>query len=118
MPDISLGILRELLEWRLAPDRWQAVEAVVGRLAAARAAGDETAFRRAAGELALSGPGRVTRIGTVPAIPAPPRVRERVNHLIHSLTDGTPGPEPAVTPDADRPGAAAERSGDRRDHDR
>jgi hypothetical protein len=85
----ALDVLGDLLEWQLAPQRWERVEQIVVAMAEALAAGDADGLREATAELELAGPVRVTRIGATPLVPAPERVRDRANHLVHSL-GGTP----------------------------
>ena len=99
--DDAVDVLRYLLEWQLAPQRWERVDAIVGSLADALAQEDGDALREATAELELAGPVRATRIGTTSLIPAPERTRDRANHLVHTL--GRPRQERAdETPD--RPG--------------
>jgi hypothetical protein len=77
--------LADLLQWQLVPKRWERVEQIVDSAAQAVAAGDVDALRDAIGELELAGPVRVTRIGATPLVPPPDQVRDRANHLVHSL---------------------------------
>jgi hypothetical protein len=92
----ALDVLNDLLEWRLAPQRWERVEQIVDSLVEAIAAGDGDALREATAELELAGPVRITRIGSTPLLPAPERVRDRANHLVHSL--GSASREPSAGP--------------------
>lgn len=98
-------VLGDLLEWQLAPQRWDRVQALVEALAEALAAGDGDSVRAVTAELELSGPVRITRIGADPVIAAPPHTRDQANHLVHSL--GVPPPQDAkpgggtVTPGGD-----------------
>jgi hypothetical protein len=100
----ALDVLADLLRWQLVPKRWERVERIVDSAAQAVVAGDADALRDAIGELELAGPVRVTRIGATPLVPPPERVRDRANHLVHSLggasqrdtsrpADSTTGPE-------------------------
>ncbi|UXY27239.1 CATRA system-associated protein [Streptomyces sp. HUAS TT20] len=92
-----LEVLGDLLEWRLSPQRWDRVQALVDELAEALAAGDGDGVRDVTSELELSGPVRITRIGADPVIPAPPHTRDQANHLVHSLGGPPPqGAEPGV----------------------
>jgi CATRA-Associated Small Protein len=83
--DEALGLLREVLVWRLAGDRWHIVDQAVRSLAAALAAGEPDAFREVLYDLELAGPIRVVRIEDAEILPPPPPVRERINQLVHTL---------------------------------
>jgi hypothetical protein len=82
----AVDVLRDLVEWRLAPQRWARIEESVDALEAALAAGDVDALRDAVADLELAGPVRATRIGSVSPTCAPPLLLERANHLVHALT--------------------------------
>jgi hypothetical protein len=64
---------------------------------AALAANDAKALAAATIDLELAGPVRITRIGTVPVVPPPPAIRDRLNRLVYAL-----GGAPAA--DQDEPG--------------
>jgi hypothetical protein len=81
----AVDVLRVARAWELAPARWALVEAIVEAIAAALTRGDLEALRNATADLELAAPVRITRIGTTPTVPAPELVRERTNHLVHSL---------------------------------
>ncbi|KAA0940810.1 CATRA system-associated protein [Streptomyces apricus] len=83
--DDAVDVLKDLIEWELAPQRWERVDSIVGSLADALAQGDGDALREATAELELTGPVRVTRIGGTSLIPVPERTRDRANHLVHTL---------------------------------
>jgi hypothetical protein len=83
--DDAVDVLQDLIEWELAPQRWERVALIVGSLADALARGDGEALREATAELELTGPVRVTRIGTKSVIPVPEQTRDRANHLVHAL---------------------------------
>ncbi|MFM9700228.1 CATRA system-associated protein [Streptomyces europaeiscabiei] len=85
-----LDVLGDLLEWRLSPQRWDRVQALVDALADALTAGDGDGVRDVTAELELSGPVRITRIGADPVIPAPLHTRDQANHLVHALSGPTP----------------------------
>jgi hypothetical protein len=80
-----LDVLRDLLVWQLAPPRWPEMGRIVESIATALAGGNLDALRAATADLELASPVRITRIGATPVVPAPPPLRERVNHLVHSL---------------------------------
>ncbi|MFF3503845.1 CATRA system-associated protein [Streptomyces sp. NPDC003247] len=115
--EAALVVLRDVRLWRLPPDRWERLAGLLDTAAGALRAGDADRFDQATVELELAGPVRITRIGdphrgspreSVPA-PAPPPVRERLNHLIHTLSGG-----PGGTPDEDgRPPDDGPRGGQR-----
>jgi len=54
-------------------------------IAAALEAGDVEALTAATADMELAGPLRIIRIGTVPIVPPPPPIRERLNRLVHAL---------------------------------
>jgi hypothetical protein len=94
--------LLEALTWQLERQRWERVDQIVESMTAALAAGDMGAFRGALVGLEVAGPPRAIPIGSIPLslLPAPRRVRERVNRLIHSLD---PAASAAASPDDHRP---------------
>ncbi|MEU6553422.1 CATRA system-associated protein [Streptomyces sp. NPDC046915] len=100
--DDAVDVLGDMLAWHLAPKRWERVEAIVGSLAEALAAGDGDALRDATAELELAGPVRATRIGAKSLIPVPEKTRDRADQLVHSL-----GGRPPEVP----PGAPADDAG-------
>lgn len=81
----ALDVLEDLPEWELAPARWERVRDILDSLEAALRARDREAAQEAIADLELSGPVRVTRIGTKPTVPAPEEVRDRRNRLVHSI---------------------------------
>ncbi|WP_333735995.1 CATRA system-associated protein [Streptomyces sp. IBSBF 2806] len=83
--DDAVDVLRDLIEWELAPQRWEQVDSIVDSLADAVARGDGDALREATAELELTGPVRVTRIGAKSVIPVPEETRDRANRLVHAL---------------------------------
>ena len=97
--DDALAVLRDVLEWSLTPAGWRDVEEAIGGLESGLdpAGPDQLfAFSQATVRLELAAPARITRIDR-PAILAPDRIRERVNHLIHELER----PADAGVPDGD-----------------
>lgn len=84
----ALSVLPDVLSWRLSTARWEAIAGGVEALAAYLDLGDLAGAREIVIQLELAGPVRITRIGAVPQEPPPPRVRERVNELIHRLSGG------------------------------
>ncbi|WP_069766881.1 CATRA system-associated protein [Streptomyces sp. LUP30] len=83
--DDAVDVLKDLIEWELAPQRWEQVDSIVDSLADAVARGDGDALREATAELELTGPVRITRIGAKSVIPVPEETRDRANHLVHAL---------------------------------
>jgi hypothetical protein len=81
----ALQVLEYILKLELAPARWERLAGLIEIAIDAEAAGDTDGLRQATIELELAGPVRVIRIGDAPAVPPPPRVRERVNYLVHEL---------------------------------
>ena len=94
----ALSVLHDVLEWQLSGTRWEGIAGSVEALAASLSTGDLAAAREAVIQLELAGPVRITRIGALPTEPAPPRVRERVNHLVFQLSGGE---TPTAVPDQD-----------------
>ncbi|WP_329108014.1 hypothetical protein OG792_05700 [Micromonospora sp. NBC_01699] len=78
--------LGDTRKWTLTADQWQEVDQLLVVIENAVAARDTETLRRAGADLELAESVRITRIGSVPRVPPPERVRERVNRLIHSLT--------------------------------
>jgi hypothetical protein len=106
---LALNRLNQLLLWRLAPGQWHPVEPIIDTMAGAVAAGDSDALRAGTADLEMVSPLRVTRIGSGPEVPAPERIRDRANHLVHLLggVASTQG-EPAEPP-PDRRGGGDDR---------
>jgi hypothetical protein len=95
----ALEVVSDALQWRLTKERWQAIKQVLAAMDAAIAADDSDALAEATADLELSGPVRITRIGTIPVVPASKPVMYQLNRLVYSL-GGT------VQPPADEdPGA-------------
>jgi hypothetical protein len=91
--DDALSVLRDVREWCLPPARWAEVADVVDGLGTSLDLADPeqlAALNEATITLELAGPLRITKIDKS-AVPAPDRVRERVNQLIHELA--APGEE-------------------------
>jgi hypothetical protein len=87
----ALDVLRNVLKWRLAGRRWDAVEEAVAAMASALACRDLRAFRAAVYDLELSGPTRAVPFPNDPGVEPPPPVIEEVNELIYTL-DGRQAP--------------------------
>ncbi|MEV0168103.1 CATRA system-associated protein [Nonomuraea fuscirosea] len=85
----ALDVLEDLPEWELVPARWERVRDILDSLEAALRTRDPEAAREAIADLELSGPVRVTRIGTKPTVPEPEEVRDRRNRLVFSLGGDT-----------------------------
>ena len=80
----ALDILADAGQWRLAAQRWQVIEEILGVMDAALAAGDTAAFTAAAADLELVGPLRIIPIGPPPVGPTP-KSRDLLNKLVYSL---------------------------------
>ncbi|GHJ48094.1 hypothetical protein Cs7R123_54360 [Catellatospora sp. TT07R-123] len=81
-------LLREAAEWELAEARWEQVLALVEVIESALAARDADTVRQAWSDLELSGPVRLTRVGTTATVPPPKKVRDTLNRLVHTLGNG------------------------------
>jgi hypothetical protein len=92
----AIGILREVLEWRLPRVRWEHVERRLEDVAGALAEADPANLRNAVYALELSGPERAARIEDVLALAPPPPTRERVGELVHRLESATETPPAQV----------------------
>jgi CATRA-Associated Small Protein len=86
--DEALSVLRDVLEWSLTPARWEDVAGTLDGLGTGLDLADPGqlgALAEATIALELAGPVRITKIDKS-AVPAPEGVRDRVNQLIHELT--------------------------------
>lgn len=92
----ALDVISDALRWRLADTRWPGIEQLLVAMDAAVRTADSEALAAATADLELAGPLRVTRIGAVPAVPAPLPVRDRLNRLVYALggTQATPEQPP------------------------
>lgn len=95
----ALAILREVPEWELTVARWLRVVDILTVMDSAMDTRDHDALAEAVRRLETCAPPRFTPIGSTPAQPPQPPVRERVGRLIHNLSgaSGT-GTEPAAAP--------------------
>lgn len=106
--DSALTVLRDATLWRLSPARWELLADLLDVAVAAHGAGDSAGLDAATARLEAAGPVRITRIGAPLGEPAPPAVRERLNHLIHALSGS--GEDAVAREDAP---SGAPRPGDR-----
>ncbi|MFE2523935.1 CATRA system-associated protein [Streptomyces sp. NPDC059382] len=119
MSDPALDILTDARQWRLSADGWTAVEQALEQFATALGHNDTGARQRALATILLSGPSRVLRAGAAdPGLPPPPRIRERINHLVHVLStdpDADAGRRQSVDGGRDsatgKPGTGPDRDG-------
>ncbi|MDZ5446510.1 CATRA system-associated protein [Micromonospora sp. 4G57] len=81
----ALNVLRDVADWRLAPERWERVEDILRSMEEAFAAGDPAGLRAATADLEVHGPVRLRGIGTKPASQPSEPVRDRQNRLVHAL---------------------------------
>jgi len=99
---LTLGIAQY---WQLPADRWDEVARVLDRLDRAVRTPDTGAFDEAANDLLILGPTRrVDDVGGPVSQPAPPKIRERLNTLIHTLTETPAGITVPPERPADPPG--------------
>lgn len=86
-----LDVLTDVLQWRLPKAHWTRVTEIVQSIDRALSVDDLVALEAATSDLKFAGPIRITRIGAPPQVPAPRRVRDRINSVVDSLTDVTAG---------------------------
>ena len=86
----AVWTLSQVLRWELSAARWDLLGGMLDALADAAAEADADAIAVATADLELTGPMRITPIGAAGTDwhEAPPRIRERVNELIHVLRGG------------------------------
>jgi CATRA-Associated Small Protein len=94
----ALDVLHDVLEWKTTPEAWRHIARVLQVMADAISAGDPDVLAAGTADLELASPLRVMRIGETMVKSAPRSLRERVNHLIHSLElpNRTEHPGPSV----------------------
>lgn len=86
LKDDAANVLQDALSWELSPARWEGISAILQALESDLAEQDIDAIADAVAQLELAGPVRLTSIGAPPVTPPPPKVRERINQLIHQLS--------------------------------
>jgi hypothetical protein len=82
----AIVVLQDMVLWQMAPPRWTKIAGKLDRLDAALAAGDPVVLRQAVTDLQISGPVRITRIGTKTVTGVPKPVLDLRNTLVHKLT--------------------------------
>ncbi|WP_157472911.1 CATRA system-associated protein [Frankia sp. EAN1pec] len=85
--DAGLVPLRRALAARLVPRAWERFGVLVDNLETAWSAADSGEFDNAVLRLDLAVRKRASRLGEEPVVPMTPPVRERVNRMIHVLTE-------------------------------
>jgi CATRA-associated small protein len=83
-----LDIISDTVQWRLPEARWAEIEELVKALHEALHAGDLQAVEQALGALELAAPLRITPIGGEPTRPAPLRLRNLAQQVVHDLGEG------------------------------
>jgi hypothetical protein len=84
----AVSVLRDVLRWRLTPDRWGGISAILENLGTGldlSNPGQLAALDEASVALELAAPVLITEIDKLTG-PAPDSVRERVNLLIYELS--------------------------------
>jgi hypothetical protein len=87
--DGGLASLRAALVVNLTIRGWERFGILVEGLEAAWSAGDDVRFVNAVERLDLALRKRATRLGEEPVVPMTQPVRERVNRMIHVLSDAS-----------------------------
>jgi len=82
-------MLTEVAEWRASVAEWEYIAKLVDALALAVSGNNADAVRNAVGELDLASPMRIPAISKSSKDLPPEKLRERVNHLIHTLGSRT-----------------------------
>lgn len=85
----ALDVIFDAHQWRLATAQWGRIERMLDAMISALEADDLSALAAVTADLELAGPLRITRIGTVPAVPPPPPVRDQLNRLVHILGEAS-----------------------------
>jgi len=94
----ALLVVRDVMEWSLAPARWADIDRSVAALTAALAADDDAALEEAVTTLELLGPVRGPGGAALASrVPAPDAVRQRLEAAIEILRD-IQAPAPAGSP--------------------
>lgn len=86
----AIDVLQDLVLWELTAQRWEHAARILDRIAAALSARDVEELRDAVAELELSGPVRLSRIGSALKTGIPQPVFDRRNTLVHALTAEQP----------------------------
>ncbi|MFE7902697.1 CATRA system-associated protein [Streptomyces sp. NPDC057424] len=84
--------------WQLPDTDWQRLDGPVDALTATGAGSDVPTLRRALVQLQLAAPDRITPVTRTAVVSAPTRLRERVNHLVHTLRGSAEGSVPDQAP--------------------
>lgn len=94
--------LRMAPRWRLPRQQWDDLAGLLSLLEAALDAGDSTTFGRAVDDLIVLAPTRnVSNVDGPVVAPPPEKIRERLNTLVHTLSEPLleVATEPARQPD-------------------
>jgi hypothetical protein len=83
-----LDIVSDAVQWRLPEARWAEIEELVQALHEALQTSDLQAVGQALGALELAAPLRITPIGGEPTRPAPLRLRNLAQQVVHDLGEG------------------------------
>ncbi|WP_214404711.1 CATRA system-associated protein [Pseudonocardia lacus] len=100
----ALELFADLLQWRLAPARWDQVASRLTAIETALADNDVPALREAIADLELTGPVRATRIGHDSEDDAPQQTKDRVNNLQHKIGSSGDGDDPSSADGSTGPG--------------
>jgi hypothetical protein len=95
--DDALNVLRDMRKWSMTPDRWAEVETILDGLGGVPSLADPVGRARLSSAtitLERIAPRRITEVDKS-AVPAPDKIRERVNQLVHELARPVPAADPA-----------------------
>ncbi|MFI6294744.1 CATRA system-associated protein [Nonomuraea sp. NPDC050790] len=81
----AVSLLERVTRLKATEAGWNVIETGIDALVLAEEAGDLKEFEQATRELEILAGNHRAKVGTVPAKPAPPPLRVRVDHLIHTL---------------------------------
>ena len=86
----AIDVLSNVSTWPLQDSEWQAVRPHLDAIEVAIVAEDDDGLATALAVLEDCEPGKATRLGEAPRVPAPRSIRTRLNQLVHDLGQASP----------------------------